>query len=493
MVMLAQCLLSIVSLLFIHCTTCNTVPESACEVYTKPGNITLAGIFPFRESLEEYCNPGTTFWGLQLSEAMIWAIEEVNNHQDLLPDVTIGYEIRDDCRTEDSALWAALSFFTDTCHMYQNKTDANIVGIIGGAFSSTSIFISKVANIYKIPFISFSATSDELSDKKRFPYFLRTLPPNRYQVGVFIDIILKYNWRYIALIYSADTYGIHGATQIKSLAEEYDICLALSAAVQPHAPQNEIDEVIEKLKRVPKAKVVIVFALDDIADGLLSTIYRRNLNWNITWIASEGWGYETETLEWASVLVGSFFIKISRPHAPDFEQYFSSLDPTFRAGSPWYNEYWEDWQITQECRDITLCPYDTAASGGPVIDAVNAFAHALHNMFSECRDGKCLSPEQITGASLLQYLHRVRFNASAGPMQFDEFGDTLGTFIIQNLQRDDIGFKVVNAGYWDPRDIDSPLVIYSEKIRFNDNSKSPPYSLCGDRCQVDFGLTENTL
>ncbi len=477
------CFINIVFLVHIRYIECNILPEASCEVYSKPGNFTLAGIFPFRRSSGDYCVPGTTFWGLQVSEAMIWAIEEINKREDVLPNITIGYEIRDDCRTEDSALWAALSFFTDTCHIYQDKTDANLIGIIGGAFSSTSVFISKVANLYQTPFISFSATSDELSDKERFPYFLRTLPPDRYQVGVFMDIILKYNWKYIALVYSADTYGIHGATQIKSLAEENGICLAMATAVQPHAPQAEIDEVIVKLKRVPKAKVVIIFSLDDIADNLIGTIYKQYLNWNITWIASDGWGYESETNDWASILVGSFFIRFSRPHAPEFERYFSDLDPEVRAGSPWYKEYWNDWQIKYNCTDITKCPYDTAASGGPVIDAVYAFANALHNIYIDhCILTQCLSLANITGATLLEYLQLVTFNATAGPMQFDEYGDTLGKFRIQNLHTDGSGFKLVDAGYWDPREKDSPLVMYPEKVHFIGDSKDPPFSLCRDNC-----------
>ena len=51
---------------------------------------------------------------LQRLESIVFAVEEINNRSDLLPNVTLGFTILDDCSNEQTALARALHFIQDT-------------------------------------------------------------------------------------------------------------------------------------------------------------------------------------------------------------------------------------------------------------------------------------------------------------------------------------------------------------------------------------------
>ena len=58
----------------------------------------------------------------------------------------------------------------------------DVAGVLGPWSSSSAMFVSQTLALQEIATFSVWATSDELSDKKRFPYFMRVVPPDMFQV-----------------------------------------------------------------------------------------------------------------------------------------------------------------------------------------------------------------------------------------------------------------------------------------------------------------------
>lgn len=52
------------------------------------------------------------------------------------------------------------------------------------------------------------STSPELSNKQRFEYFTRTIPSDHYQVKAMVEIIKKFGWSYVSIVYEESNYGI---------------------------------------------------------------------------------------------------------------------------------------------------------------------------------------------------------------------------------------------------------------------------------------------
>lgn len=68
--------------------------------------------------------------------------------------------------------------------------------------------MSKVFILFsQIPQISYASTSTELSDKSRFEYFSRVVPPDNFQAQAIAEILKKLGWRYVSTVAVEGDYG----------------------------------------------------------------------------------------------------------------------------------------------------------------------------------------------------------------------------------------------------------------------------------------------
>lgn len=70
------------------------------------------------------------------------------------------------------------------------------------------IFISLPISILCLLQVSYFSTSPELSNKQRFEYFSRTIPSDKHQVKAMVEIVKKFGWQYVSIIYEESNYGI---------------------------------------------------------------------------------------------------------------------------------------------------------------------------------------------------------------------------------------------------------------------------------------------
>lgn len=90
---------------------------------------------------------------------MAFAIDEINRNSKLLPNVTLGYSIYDNCVKLSIGFRAALSLISgqdekillsETC-----KGGPPVLAIVGDSSSTRSIAISTVLGLYRVPMVSF--------------------------------------------------------------------------------------------------------------------------------------------------------------------------------------------------------------------------------------------------------------------------------------------------------------------------------------------------
>lgn len=60
---------------------------------------------------------------------------------------------------------------------------------------------------FQIPQISYASTSTELSDKSRFEYFSRVVPPDNFQAQAMVEIIHQLGWKYVSTVAVEGDYG----------------------------------------------------------------------------------------------------------------------------------------------------------------------------------------------------------------------------------------------------------------------------------------------
>lgn len=89
---------------------------------------------------------------------MAFAIDEINRNSQLLPNVTLGYSLYDNCLTLGVGFRAALALING--QEEQIILDKNcegsppVLGVVGDSSSTRSIAISTVLGLYKVPMVS---------------------------------------------------------------------------------------------------------------------------------------------------------------------------------------------------------------------------------------------------------------------------------------------------------------------------------------------------
>lgn len=89
---------------------------------------------------------------------MAFAVEEINNNPHLLPNVTLGYSLHDNCATLVIGFSAALSLASGQEEEFslQNTClgSTPVLGIVGDSFSTFSIATSDVLGLFRLPVVS---------------------------------------------------------------------------------------------------------------------------------------------------------------------------------------------------------------------------------------------------------------------------------------------------------------------------------------------------
>ena len=224
----------------------SSLPASSIDPtkFYQPGNFTLGVLFPLHvKTAQDKCGEFYAF-GLGYTEAITFAIERINKDPELLPNVTLGFDIRDYCDTPVLAMKKANDFVksnylnellegqSDNCKskltINMDNLTAPISAVIGTDDSSSTTLVSSLLNVAAIPTISPSATSEELSSPY-FNSFFRTIPPDGQQAKAMVDIIEYYQWKYIAAVAVDHSYGRYGIRALER--EAYDrktFCIAFS-------------------------------------------------------------------------------------------------------------------------------------------------------------------------------------------------------------------------------------------------------------------------
>ncbi|KAM9172069.1 metabotropic glutamate receptor 5 isoform 2-T2 [Pangshura tecta] len=457
-----------------------------------PGDIIIGALFSVHHQPtvdkvhERKCGEVREQYGIQRVEAMLHTLDRINLDPTLLPNITLGCEIRDSCWHSAVALEQSIEFIRDSLISSEEeegivrcvdgsstsiRSKKPIVGVIGPGSSSVAIQVQNLLQLFNIPQIAYSATSMDLSDKTLFKYFMRVVPSDAKQARAMVDIVKRYNWTYVSAVHTEGNYGESGMEAFKDMSAKEGICIAHSYKIYSNAGEQSFDKLLKKLRsHLPKARVVACFCEGMTVRGLLMAMRRLGLAGEFLLLGSDGWadrydvtdGYQREA-------VGGITIKLQSPDVKWFDDYYLQLRPETNLRNPWFQEFWqhrfqcqlkgypqENTKYNKTCNSqLTLKTQHVQDSKmGFVINAIYSMAYGLHNMqMSLCPGyaGLCDAMKPIDGQKLLDSLMKTNFTGVSGEViLFDENGDSPGRYEIMNFKQ--MGkdyFDYINVGSWD--------------------------------------------
>ncbi|XP_069344507.1 G-protein coupled receptor family C group 6 member A isoform X1 [Eulemur rufifrons] len=280
---------------------------------TSPGHIIIGGLFAIHEKMlssEDYPRRPQIqkCVGFEISVflqtlAMIHSIEMINNST-LLSGVKLGYEIYDTCTEVTVAMAAALrilSKFNCSRGTVEFQCDYSsyvprVKAVIGSGYSEITMAVSRILNLQLMPQVSYESTAEILSDKIRFPSFLRTVPSDFYQTKAMVHLIQKSGWNWIGIITTDDDYGRLALNAFAIQTAEKNVCIAFKEVLPAFFSDNTIDirinQTLEKIMAEAQVNVIVVFLRQFHVFSLFNKAIERNIN--KIWIASDNWSTATK-------------------------------------------------------------------------------------------------------------------------------------------------------------------------------------------------------
>ncbi|KAK6749508.1 hypothetical protein RB195_001862 [Necator americanus] len=490
-------------LLYYIAATMNAVRQVAV-----PGEIVLGGLFPIHEAGRNgsQCGKIKADQGVQRMVAMLYALEKVNQDNTLLPQASLGAQILDTCSVDSHALEQSLEFIKSVMSSGDGAICADgspasyhrqpVAAVVGAAGSQVSVMVASMLQLFRIPQVSYSSTGAELSEKPRFGYFSRVVPPDNLQAQVMARVVRELDWTYVHAIADTGSYGERGMDSFRAAATELGICIDGDIhKISRRWTDKNFRDLLIRMHRTRKARGVVMFVDEDNLKRLLHTLDKlikeghKELDRHFWFVASDSWGIkQSVVLRLEHLLAGSITIAPYVREEKAYITFFRKLSPT---GSTFLEEYWDalgcnrnsELQYFGECFDYINYTLKQESYVPFVVDTVRVLARAISKyIVDECGSRefhRCtLSTSRFLGDRLQKYYRNVSLSENEPPL-IDANGDGIGRYDVFQLDNKGIYHKV---GKW--RSTEDSFEIRVEQVRrgFRLAHGESPLSVCSTDC-----------
>ena len=309
---------------------------------------------------------------------------------------------------------------------------------IGPQSSGIAHVISHVVNELHVPLLSL-ATDPTLS-ALQYPYFLRTIQSDYFQMYAIADLIEHYEWREVIAIFVDDEYGRNGVSVLGDALAKKRSKISYKAAFAPDASRNDINDLLIQVNLM-ESRVFIVHVNPD--SGLTVFSVAKSLG-------MMGKGYVWIATDWLPSVLDSAGSDDSgtmdliqgvlalRHHTTDSDQ---------------KHDFMSRWKGLKYVGNSSLNSYAFYA-----YDSVWLAAYALDSFFNQAGNLTFFRDPMINGSvlksslrvsqggqQLLQILLQTKFTGLSGDIQFDSEKNLIHpAFDILNI----VGTGSNKIGYW---------------------------------------------
>lgn len=399
-----------------------------------PDRIDLASLFDWnlvwgRELIEfctELANGHGTIDGIESNDDYHDNTTVVESWTNLTsPTTRINMDIRDTKCDETAAARAYWNVRTDN-----NNRPSH--GIVGARCSGASIALARLADLEGVPQVSWSMAT-ELSDKERFPYFNRVVPPDNEfgEVGGLIALARAFGWDRVSILNTEMAYSSGFATSFRKLwvGDHYEddsnvtwtgeIAYSDTIRIQTNGKVDQ-DSVRQSLQSVPtddpevNSRIIVLVAHRERAFPILKIAAEMNFQPDTIWLGPSAWAGRVPLdgdYSWMSTYPGYFG---TAPYRNRDEHYYNFLNVL---------QLWQRMKDKPEWEDLP--PY-----AAEVVDSMATLLRVLGPLSAEQRRDVNLVTSSIRA---------LDFNGVTGRVQFTDKGNRKDAKIsILNYQRQNV-------------------------------------------------------
>ncbi|XP_059420776.1 extracellular calcium-sensing receptor-like [Carassius carassius] len=484
-------------------TLCRMMGDPKHPLLSKEGDVTIGGIFAvhskltlssfeFREKPQPLSCSSVNLRDFRMAQIMIFAIEEINRSESLLPNVSIGYQIYDNCGSRLFSMNSTMALMNGHEFAVEDRCNGQslIHAIIGESESSATVILSRTTGSFKIPVISQSATCDCLSNRKDYSSFFRTIASDYHQSRALAYMVKLFGWSWVGAVNTDNDYGNYGMNIFLNTAQEEGICVEYSVKFYRTEPEK-LKKVVDIIKQ-GTAKVIVAFLTSFEMNNLLEQLSIQNIT-GLQMIGVEAWITANSLITPKSLkfLGGSLGFAVRKINVEGFSDYVIKefWDTAFPCSQTERNSS----QYALNCSGYQdLLPVKNYNEDVPeqryasnVYKAVYAVAHSVHSLLKckeqeGCEKGLTIQPQQVVEA-----LKKTNFTVKFGDrVWFDSTGGAVAQYEIVNWQQDSDGSIQFNTvGYYDASlPPDQRFVLNTENIIWVGGQLQKPRSECSESC-----------
>eukprot|EP00106_Octopus_bimaculoides_P006081 XP_014773523.1 PREDICTED: uncharacterized protein LOC106871537 [Octopus bimaculoides] len=365
-----------------------------------------------RRGDEYYRRPGQA-----ISGALSLAVAEINSNPSILPEHRLEFIPQETYGEESESIRKTTLLL-----------DANISAYIGP--QETCLYEARIAAVFNVPMLSYYCSDYTVSDKQRYPTFIRTKPTEAQISQSVASLLLTFQWTKVTFVYSDEMEFQFTAEAIVKLLEANNIAVTQQEMYDGPYFHNHVEnpfaDIVSRTYVDTRIYVMLGQSYDFV--GLMSNLYERGLldsgEYFVVGVYLDYYDYSNP----AKYLAGTFVFQNLDLIAVAFKYYIGVIH-----SSPMYPEYT---QFTEQVnRYLQLPPFNhhnpydaininkiLRPEAAYLYDAVKLYADAAHLAWKE---GQAVD----NGQEIFNRIQKRTFKSASGLFfRINSDGDVEGNF-----------------------------------------------------------------
>ncbi|XP_033024534.1 vomeronasal type-2 receptor 26-like [Lacerta agilis] len=459
--------------------------------------------------------------------ALVFAVKEINENSQILPNVTLGFHIYDNYY---NAMWTYYSTMLLIYSLERFSPNYNcdlrnkLTAVIGGLDPQISSNMGILLDMHKIPQLTYSP-APEMNYKTPGLSFYQMVPKEDLQYDGILHLLLHFRWTWIGTVVMDTGNGERFVQTVLPTFPQKGVCIAfieripiptfITEMINKVARGKEINDKI----RNSKANVIVAYGesyslpffrflsflsgVDHMANKPKGKVWITTAQIELNSFSFQRY-WDVETLN------GAIAFSYQFDDVPGFHQFVEGRNPFSTSSDGFIRDFWQQafdcafpnttvgevpeniCTGEEKLADLPLLYFEMSMTGHSysVYNAVYAVAHALHAMSSSrlkniaILDEGDLKLQNQPFWKLHHFLRQISFNNSAGQkISFDQNGKLVAGFDIVNYL-DPSNISKVKIGKVDPRAPSEQVLTISENAITWHNwfNQTQPISECVERC-----------
>ncbi|OCT57494.1 hypothetical protein XELAEV_18003478mg [Xenopus laevis] len=160
--------------------------------------------------------------------SLLFAIDDINKNPDLLPNITVGYQVYDSCMEPSLAIGNILQILSGPGEMVPNYSCGDygkVAAFIADRSIVTTLPIVQFLSSYGYSQISYGATDPVLNDRTLYPYHFSTGLNDDVQQIAIAELVERLGWTWVVILAPGDDRGERESKNLRNEINKHGACV----------------------------------------------------------------------------------------------------------------------------------------------------------------------------------------------------------------------------------------------------------------------------